>query len=140
MAEYSWKNGTLVFGGRVITGVREIKFKTAHSKEFIQAAGDEALDITSGNKEHTGTITFLGSEVFAAEDQAKIETGKDTADLTDITWNATWALADKRRPEQIRTYGLENIEFEEYELGMAQNDSSMEVSLPFKCLRIRRGI
>ena len=138
--EYSWKNGTLIFGDRIVTGVREIKFKTATAKEFVFGAGDEVLDITSGNKEPTGTITFLGSEIFAAEDTAKAETGKDTADATDITWNATWALADPRRPENIRTYSLEGIEIEEYDLGMAQNDPTIEVTLPFKCLRIRRGI
>jgi class 3 adenylate cyclase len=130
--EFAWKDLTIFTGGRRITGVRNVEYTTSRTVEMIYGAGVDPHSANQGNKEYTGTITVLQSELEAMTEAAQAAGYDDITDLFwDLTVNYSKGVADKRKTDQ-----LVNVAFTEIPKGMAQGDSSMEVPLAFVCGKI----
>lgn len=128
-AEYSWADIKVVLLGKPIGGLRGVKYKKTQEKEVIYGAGDVPRAIQRGNKAYEGEITILQSELEALNRAAG--KGKDLTDLRGVNIIVAYA------PEQglpLVTDVIQNVEFTEFEKGMAQGDKFSEHALPFIAL------
>ena len=60
--EYEWSDVTVVLAGRLVTGLRGIKYGAKQEKELLHAKGNKPHSIQRGNKTYEGEITLLKSE------------------------------------------------------------------------------
>lgn len=128
--EYAWTDLNVVMGGRRLGGITGIKWKTKRTVNHIYGKGRDPHARTKGNKEYTGSLKLLQSELEAILESAG--TGKD---ITDLTFNVTVAFV----PESggiIKTHNVINVDVEEFEMGMEQNAPNMIIELPFKAGKI----
>lgn len=117
--------------GAQIGKISKLKYKTARETEHLYGAGDEPFDINPGNKAYTGEMELYKS-VIDTMNVAAQAAGYD--DLTDIAWVAVVNYkATATAPMQTVT--LPNVQFEEFELGAANNDKKILSNIPFKCLK-----
>ena len=61
--ECAWSQTSIKMLGRTIIGIRGFEFEKTIDDEYIYGAGDEPLDITSGNKSYPGSIKLLKYEL-----------------------------------------------------------------------------
>jgi hypothetical protein len=132
--EYAWKDIKVVLGGRPVTGIRGVKFKTTRKMTDIYASGDNPHTRTKGNKSYSGEIKLLQSEV-----EALLEAAGQGKDLTDITVNITVAFAASL-DARIKTHQLITCDFPEFEMGMEQDDPNMEVTIPMMIGKIKYNV
>lgn len=133
--EYAWKDLKIFMAGRLLTGFRGLKYKVSRTMTDIYASGDEPHTRTKGNKKRDGEIVLLQSEVQALLLAAIAQFGRD-ADLTDLTFDITAAYAVSPT-SAIVTHQLITCDIPEFEMGMAQDDPNMEVTLPLMIGKIR---
>jgi hypothetical protein len=136
--EYAWKDMKVVVGGRVVAGLRGLKFKTSRTTTPVYASGSKPHTITRGNKTHDGSMTMLQSEVEALLEAVQQKFGAN-ADLTDGVLDVTAAFA-VTVTSRIKTHSLISIHITEFEMGMLQDDPNMEIELPFIALDIKYNI
>jgi len=133
--EYSWSNVEVSYLGKVITGIRGVKYKTSHEKEALYARGSKPHSIQKGNKAYEGELKLLQSEVDVLNAAAK-KAGYD--DLTDFSFDITVAYVPKNIDTgAITNKGIKAAEITEFEEGMEQGDKFMEITLPFLALDIK---
>ena len=134
--EYSWSNVEVSYLGRLITGIRGVKYKVSHEKEALYARGSKPHSVQSGNKSYEGEIKLLQSEVDALNVAAK-DAGFD--DLTDFSFDIAVAYTPKNLAEstKILNKSIKSAEITEFEEGMEQGDKFMEITLPFVALDIK---
>ncbi len=133
-SEYSWSDIKVTMLGRTVGGLRGVKYKKTQEKEVIYGAGSEPRAIQRGNRTYEGEITLLQSELEALNGAAG--KGKDVTDLRNLNIVIVYS------PEQgapLVTDIIKNVEFTEFEKGMAQNDKFAEIALPFIALGIDFG-
>ncbi len=112
--EYSYGNVDVFFKGRIIAGLRGIKYKASQEKEVIHARGNNPYSIQRGNKTYEGEIKVLQSELEAIQREAG--KGKDLTDLRNLSFVVTY------RPEEnlpLVTDSIEYLEFKETEKGLS---------------------
>ena len=63
--EYEWSDVNVVVAGRVVTGLRGIKYGSKQEKELLYAKGNKPHGIQHGNKAYSGELTLLQSEYEA---------------------------------------------------------------------------
>lgn len=63
--EYEWADVNVVVAGRVVTGLRGIKYGSKQEKELVHAKGNKPHSIQRGNKTYDGELTLLQSEYEA---------------------------------------------------------------------------
>lgn len=134
-AEYGWADIDIVLLGKKVAGVRGIEYTVKQEKEVIYASGNEPRGFGFGNKSYEGSLTLLQSEVQALEFAAGI--GNDIVDIHGATITVAYA------PKSGGIISIDTIlyvEFEEVKKGMKQNDKYAEITLPFKALKIRKGV
>lgn len=133
--EYSWSNIQVVLFGRVVIGIRGIKYKVSQEKEAVYGMGNKPLGIQSGNKSYEGEIMLLQSELEAIQRAAG--TGND---LTDIpAFDIQVSYVDKATGVIVNDV-VKFAEFTEAEKGMEQGDKFMEITMPFIALDIQKNI
>lgn len=132
--EYAWRDLKVVIAGRPTTGIRGLKYKTSRTKTDIYASGDDPHTRTVGNKQYTGEIMLLQSEV-----EALIEAAGPGRDLTDIRFDVIAGYAASLT-SRIKTDILENVDVTEFEKGMEQDDPNMVVTLPIMIGKIKYNV
>ena len=132
--EYGWKDLTVEMGGRIITGIRGIKYSTKQEKEVIYAKGNSPHSIQRGNKSHEGSIKLLQSELEALTEAA---TGGDILNLT-VTINVSYG--NPGNGDAIKNDSVRGVQFTESTKEMNQGDKFMEIELPFIALDIKRNV
>jgi len=130
--EYEWADISIVFGGVVIVGFREIKYKQEREKEHLFAKGRKAQSIQAGNEKVTGSIKFTQSQFEALE----LATGGNMleAKVDIIVSYGAEMNAASVASAAISTDTIIGAEFTEYEKGMSQGDKFMEINMPFLAL------
>ena len=130
--EYEWADISIVFGGVVIVGFREIKYKQEREKEQMFAKGRKAQSIQAGNEKVTGSIKFTQSQFEALE----LATGGNMleAKVDIIVSYGAEMNAASVASAAISTDTIIGAEFTEYEKGMSQGDKFMEINMPFLAL------
>ena len=138
--ECAWHQTSMKFLGRTIVGLRKFSFKKGVEKEHLMAAGDEPIDITSGNKKPEGSITVLKYE-FDKMTDASQDAGYD--DITDVPHDALLITCAFRKTKTSPIRIVEAIcpSFTEWEIGMDQGAKMTEVALPFLAMKVmaRKG-
>lgn len=128
---HAWNDMEVFLNGQRITKITGFECSPEQETEEAYGAGDEPLDIQTGNRKYNGTATFYKNVIDAMNRSARAAGARD---LMDIPWtivcNFKPTMTD---PKQTNTYT--NVRFSGYKTGMEQNAKTHPVPLPFKCLR-----
>ncbi len=127
--QYEYSDITLSLGGRVITGLRGVKYSSKQEKEAVYGKGNEPLHIQKGNISHEGEITLLQSELETLRMAGK-------GSVLGLRLDAVMAYGNPSKGDVLIVDKIRGIEFTEDSKEMKQGDKFMEVTLPFICLRI----
>ncbi len=134
-AECAWANFELKILGRTVKGLRGFEFKKAVEKEHIFGAGDQPLDIQSGNKTPSGNIKVLG---FEADAMNRIAAAAGYGDITEVPHELIVIVCSfrKRLTDPISTYVATGVAFTENGVTLDQNAKHREITLPFLAMNI----
>ena len=127
--EYEWSSVKAIVGGRVVTGLRSVKYTKKQEKEALYAAGDKPHAIQRGNKSYEGTIGLLQSELEALELAAG-------GDALDVQMDIVVSYGNPSKGDVIVTDLIKGVEFTEIPKGMSQGDKFAEIELPFIAMDI----
>ncbi len=134
--ECAWSRFEIKILGRTIKGLRGFGFKKEVEKELLFAAGDDAIDIMSGNKKGSGSIKVLGFEADAMNKAAR-DAGFD--DITDVPHEAIVITCayKKRAIDPIKTYVASGVAFTEAGTDLEQNAKFREITLPYLAMNVK---
>ncbi len=122
--EYEWSDVTVVLAGRLVTGLRGVKYSAKQEKELLHAKGNKPHSIQRGNKTYDGEITLLQSEYEALK---KASGG----DILDASIDIVAAYGNPTAGDVITTDMLVGVEFTEDNTEWKQGDKFQEKTLPF---------
>ncbi len=122
--EYEWADVTVVMAGRLVTGLRGVKYSAKQEKELLHAKGNKPHSIQRGNKTYDGEITLLQSEYEALK---KASGG----DILDASMDIVAAYGNPSAGDVVTTDMLVGIEFTEDNTEWKQGDKFQEKTLPF---------
>ena len=122
--EYEWSDVSVVMAGRLITGLRGVKYSAKQEKELLHAKGNKPHSIQRGNKTYDGEITLLQSE-YEAFKQAS------GGDILDSSVDIVAAYGNPTAGDVITTDVLIGVEFTEDNTEWKQGDKFQEKTLPF---------
>lgn len=132
--QFRWADMQISLFGAIMLGARRVTYKVSQDDELIYAAGDEPVEIGSGNRKYEGEVTMLKSELDSLTKSAQ------TAGFGDILGLRFPVIITYANDTSIITDTLINCKFSEYNDGMSQGDKFGEVSLPFMFTRIKKGL
>lgn len=127
--QYEYADITVSIGGRVITGLRGIKYSSKQEKEHVYGKGNEPMHIQKGNISYEGEVTLLQSELETLRLAGK-------GSVLGLRLDAVVAYGNPSQGDVLIVDKIRGIEFTEDGKEMKQGDKFMEVTLPFICLRI----
>lgn len=122
--EYEWSDVTVVMAGRLITGLRGVKYSAKQEKELLHAKGNKPHSIQRGNKTYDGEITLLQSEYEALKQACG-------GDILDASMDIVAAYGNPSAGDVITTDVLVGVEFTEDNTEWKQGDKFQEKVLPF---------
>lgn len=122
--EYEYADVTVLIAGKVITGLRGVKWGKKQEKELLHAKGNKPHSIQRGNITYDGEITLLESEYEAL----RIAGG---GDILDISFDMVVALGNPAKGEPMKTATIYGAEFTEDVSEWKQGDKFQEKRLPF---------
>ena len=135
--ECAWADLEVKILGRTIRGLRRIEYSKTREKEHLYGSGAEPLDIQSGNKAYTGSITLLGFEADAMNTAAQ---AAGYEDITEVPHEAIVLTAKYQKtlldPKTFVT--ITGIGFSEDTTSMEQNAKNREIQLPFLAMNITK--
>lgn len=122
--EYEWSDVTVVMAGRMVTGLRGVKYSAKQEKELLHAKGNKPHSIQRGNKTYDGEITLLQSEYEALKQACG-------GDILDASMDIVAAYGNPSAGDVITTDVLVGVEFTEDNTEWKQGDKFQEKTLPF---------
>lgn len=122
--EYEWSDVTVVMAGRMVTGLRGVKYSAKQEKELLHAKGNKPHSIQRGNKTYDGEITLLQSEYEALKQASG-------GDILDASMDIVAAYGNPTAGDVITTDVLVGVEFTEDNTEWKQGDKFQEKTLPF---------
>jgi hypothetical protein len=122
--EYEWSDINVVLAGRLITGLRGIKYNAKQEKELVHAKGNKPHAIQRGNKTYEGEITLLQSEYEALKSSCG-------GDILDASFEVVASYGNPTNGDVITTDILVGCEFTEDNTEWKQGDKFQEKTLPF---------
>lgn len=133
--ECAWAQTKLKALGRTFVGIEAFEFSKSVSKEAMFGAGDEPIDIQTGNKEYKGSVTLRKYEVDALNDAAQ---AAGYEDITEVPHEAIVITCSYKKnvTDQQRTITSLATAFTEMTVGMKQNDKQTSVQLSFISMKI----
>jgi hypothetical protein len=133
--ECAWSKFEVKMLGRVIRGLRGFELKKTVEKEYVYGAGDDPLDINTGNKKYEGNVKVLGFESDAL-DKAAQNAGYD--DITEVPHEFIVITISykKRKTDPITTRTAVGVAFTETGISLEQNAKNRETTLPFIAMNI----
>lgn len=115
---------TVVMAGRMVTGLRGVKYSAKQEKELLHAKGNKPHSIQRGNKTYDGEITLLQSEYEALKQASG-------GDILDASMDIVAAYGNPTAGDVITTDVLVGVEFTEDNTEWKQGDKFQEKTLPF---------
>lgn len=122
--EYEWADVTVVLAGRLVTGLRGVKYSAKQEKELLHAKGNKPHSIQRGNKTYDGEVTLLQSEYEALKQACG-------GDILDASIDIVAAYGNPSAGDVITTDMLVGVEFTEDNTEWKQGDKFQEKTLPF---------
>jgi hypothetical protein len=134
-SECAWSHFEVKVLGRVIKGLRGFSFKKTVEKEHLYGAGDDPLDIITGNKKYEGNIKLLGFEVDALNKAAGLA---QFGDITEVPHELIVITCSYKRriTDSVKTYTASGVAFTENGVDLEQNAKHREITLPFIAMNI----
>lgn len=133
--ECAWAQTSLKILGRTVQGLKGFDFNKEIEKELIYAAGDEAIDITAGNKKVDGSLKVLKFEHDLLTDSAQLAGFEDITEVPHIATVITCTF--KLNPTApIRTITVFGVAFTKWGVAMEQNAKFTDVTLPFIATKV----
>lgn len=134
--ECAWSHFEIKILNRTIKGLRGFGFKKEVEKEHLYGAGDEPIDIQSGNKKGSGTVKVLG---FEADLMNKAARDAGYEDITDVPHEAIVITCSykKRATDPIKTYIASGAAFSESGVDLEQNAKMREITLPYIAMNVQ---
>lgn len=130
--EYEWSDVTVVMAGRLITGLRGVKYSSKQEKELLHAKGNKPHSIQRGNKTYDGEITLLQSEYEALRQACG-------GDILDASVDIVAVYGNPSAGDIMTTDILIGVEFTEDNTEWKQGDKFQEKTLPFLCIDIKNA-
>lgn len=122
--EYEWSDVNVILAGRIVTGLRGVKYSLKQEKVLLHGKGNKPHSIQRGNKTYEGEITLLQSEYEALK---KASGG----DILDASMDIVAAYGNATAGDAITTDILVGVEFTEDNTEWKQGDKFQEKTLPF---------
>lgn len=132
--ECAWAQTKIQVLGRTIIGLRGFSIKKGIDKEVLFAAGDEGIDIQTGNKQITGSLTVLKYEWDKMNDAALVAGYGDILEVPHVGIVITCQYK-KYVTSKTRTITVLGVAFTDDEVAMQQNAKMTEIQLPFLALK-----
>jgi len=132
--EYRWADMSFTFLGVQIKGITELTYQVEVENEELFAAGDEPVDIQSGNRKYSGSMVLLKNTYDALDIAAKAAGYRDVLDIN-LAISVSYTNTTR-----ITTDILVNVHLDKYNGGGKQNDKFIPITLPFKFTRIRSNV
>lgn len=134
-AEFAWKHIEVVMLGRPIVRLLDIKYKSATELKEIYGRGSEPLGIQEGNSKYEGELKIGQSEL-----EALIRIAKTTTRNGKVT-SLKFDIAHSYSLDGIIVRDVcKNARIKEFEKGMKQGDTDMEIALPYICTKIEYNV
>lgn len=132
--ECAWHQTSMKVLGATIVGIRGFEISKLVEKEYLHAAGNEPIDIQTGNKTYPGSLTLLKYEVDKMNDAAL---AAGYADITEVPHEAIVITCVYRKAitDTPRTLTATGIAFTGLAFAMQQNAKMTDVPLPFIAMR-----
>ena len=121
--EYEWSSISVVMAGRMVTGIRAIRYTKKQEKEALYAKGDRPHSIQRGNKSYDTSVTLLQSELEAIETAAG-------GDVLDASFDIIVSYGNPLKGDVVHTDLIRGCELTEVPKGMSQGDRFAEHELP----------
>lgn len=128
--EYEWSDVNVVVAGRLVTGLRGIKYSGKQEKEAVYAKGNKPHAIQRGNKSYDGELTLLQSEYEALKQASG-------GDILDASFNVVAAYGNPSKGDVVTTDTLCGVEITEDNTEWKQGDKFQEKALPFIFLDLK---
>ena len=134
-SECAWAHTSITVLTRKAIGLRGFEFDKEIEKEHLYAAGDEPIDIQSGNKKCQGNLKLLKYEVDLMNDASQ---AAGYSDITEVPHTLITITCEYRKHPTDRTRVITalGVAFTKLAVGMEQNAKMTEVTLPFLAMRI----
>jgi len=134
--QYGWKDVNVVVLGRTIEGITDVKVKRTVTKERQYGRGSQTQYILSGNEEISGSVTLLQDELDAINTAVKAV--NPALDITKVAFDI---VINYENSEGLSaTDVVVGAQIEEYEKGMAQGDTHMQIELPYMAKDFQEGV
>ena len=117
--EYEWADVSVVMAGRMVTGLRGVKYSAKQEKEALHAKGNKPHSIQRGNKTYDGEITLLQSEYEALKQACG-------GDILDSSMDIVAAYGNPSAGDVVTTDILVGVEFTEDNTEWKQGDKYQE--------------
>lgn len=130
--EYEWADVGLVVAGRLVTGIRGVSYTSSQEKEALYGKGNKPHSIQRGNKNYSGNIRVLQSELEALERAAG-------GDALDASFNIVVSYGNPSKGDVVTTDLMKGCEITEIPKTLNQNDKFMEIELPIVMLDVIRN-
>ena len=128
--EYEWSDVSVVLAGRLVTGLRGVKYSAKQEKELLHAKGNKPHSIQRGNKTYDGEITLLQSEYEALKQASG-------GDILDSSVDIVAAYGNPTAGDVVTTDVLIGVEFTEDNTEWKQGDKFQEKTLPFIFINLK---
>lgn len=122
--EYEWSDVNVVWAGKVVTGLRGVKYGSKQEKELVHGKGNKPMSIQRGNKTYDGELTLLQSEYTTLREACG-------GDVLDGSFDIVVSYGNPTKGDVITTDILVGVEITEDQTEWKQGDKYQEKSLPF---------
>ena len=127
--QYEFADINIVLGGRMVEGLRGIKYTPKQEKELMYGKGNKPRSIQKGNISYEGELTIDQGELETLRAFALAKYGDRS--ILNLSFDAAVCYGDPSKGDVLVTDILIGIQFTEEPKEMKQGDKFMEVSLPF---------
>jgi hypothetical protein len=138
--ECAWAQTSVRLLGSTLEGIVGFEFNKEIEKELIYASGDEAIDMTAGNKKVDGSLTLLKYEWDKLNDAAQLAGYNDITEVPHYLILITCAFK-LNSVTPIRIIEIPQLGFTKWGVGLEQNSKQSKISMPFLALKaiLRKG-
>lgn len=119
---------------RTIVGLRGFEFGKTIEKEYLRGAGNEPIDIQTGDKSYPGNLKLLKYEVDMLNDAARTAGYEDILEVPHEAVVIT-CVYKKNATDKARTITATGVAFTDMKSAMDQGAKMTEVTLPFLAMK-----
>lgn len=129
--QYEWSDIGIFMAGKIVVGIRSVKYTEKTDKEVLYAKGNTGHSIQTGNVSYDGEITLTQSEYESL--RAIAPEGKVSRLTLDIV------VSYGQFGDVVITDKIKSASFTEAAKELKQGDKFMEIKLPFIALDVVRA-